>query len=127
MKTPKFFKLFACMGVALFLLLQFNAQAHINKNLTETNPEAGTTIRVPPTYIELVFVADVTLIKFKVTGSDEIPTKFTPNSEAMAKYQIETPDMKAGEFMVELAIISADGHVVVDSFGFLVDPDATEK
>lgn len=123
MKMPLSFKLLASVGIAL--MLQLSAQAHTD--LVESSPGDGITIRTGPEHIDLVFTADVKLIKFEVMGvGHEMPTEFTPSSEAMASYRVITPGMHPGAFTVNWAVIGADGHTVANSFSFVVDPDAPE-
>lgn len=108
---------------AFVLIVPVLAQAHTA--LKESTPKNGVTINEIPEKIDLVFNAEVRLIKLELMGvGHEMPTNFEPKSEAIATYQIVTPDMHAGEFTVNWAAIGADGHTVTNSFSFIVDPDA---
>ena len=93
--------------------------------LKESSPEDGVTITSIPSDLDLVFNADVRLIKLELMGvGHEMPTNFEPSSTAVSTYKIETPGMHPGEFTVNWAAIGADGHTVTNSFSFVIDTDA---
>ena len=120
MKIVSLYRSLLCVFVLIVPVL---AQAHTA--LKESTPKDGVTINEIPEKIDLVFNADVRLIKLELMGvGHEMPTNFEPKSEAIATYQIATPDMHAGEFTVNWAVIGEDGHTVTNSFSFVVDPDS---
>ena len=112
-------------GAILALLLSANVAAHTA--LQESTPGDSATIKTPPAHLDLVFNGPVRLIKLELMGvGHEMPTKFEPKTDAMATYRIETPGMHPGQFTVNWAVIGADGHIVTNSFSFVVDPTAEE-
>ena len=113
------FKTFLCTMLALPVLVQ----AHTA--LKESTPGDGVTISTIPSNLDLVFNADVRLIKLELMGvGHEMATNFEPSSEVASIYKIQTPGMHPGEFTVNWAAIGADGHTVTNSFSFVVDPTA---
>ena len=112
-------KTFLCTLLVLPVLVQ----AHTA--LKESTPGDGVTLSTIPSNLDLVFNADVRLIKLGLRGGGhERATNFGPSSEVASIYQIETPGMHPGEFTVNWAAIGADGHTVTNSFSFVVDPTA---
>ena len=112
-------KTFLCTLLVLPVLVQ----AHTA--LKESTPGDGVTLSTIPSNLDLVFNADVRLIKLELMGvGHEMATNFEPSSEVSSIYQIETPGMHPGEFTVNWAAIGADGHTVTNSFSFVVDPTA---
>ena len=112
-------KTFLCMSLALPVLVQ----AHTA--LKESTPGDGVTISTIPSNLDLVFNAEVRLIKLELMGAGhEMATNFEPSSEVASIYKIQTPGMHPGEFTVNWAAIGADGHTVTNSFSFVVDPTA---
>ena len=112
-------KTFLCTLLVLPVLVQ----AHTA--LKESTPGDGVTLSTIPSKLDLVFNADVRLIKLELMGvGHEMATNFEPSSEVASIYQIETPGMHPGEFTVNWAAIGADGHTVTNSFSFVVDPTA---
>ena len=112
-------KMFLCTLLALPVLVL----AHTA--LKESTPGDGVTISTIPSNLDLVFNADVRLIKLELMGvGHEMVTSFEPSSEVASTYKIQTPGMHPGEFTVNWAAIGADGHTVANSFIFVVDPTA---
>lgn len=112
-------KTFLCMSLVLPVLVQ----AHTA--LKESTPGDGVTLSTIPSNLDLVFNADVRLIKLELMGvGHEMATNFEPSSEVASIYKIQTPGMHPGEFTVNWAAIGADGHTVTNSFSFVVDPTA---
>ena len=112
-------------GAILALLLSANVAAHTA--LQDSTPGDSATIKTPPAHLDLVFNGPVRLVKLELMGvGHEMPTKFEPKTDAMATYRIETPGMHPGQFTVNWAVIGADGHIVSNSFNFVVDPAAEE-
>ena len=112
-------KTFLCTLLALPLLVQ----AHTA--LKESTPGDGVTLSTIPSNLDLVFNADVRLIKLELMGvGHEMATNFEPSSEVASIYKIQTPGMHPGEFTVNWAAIGSDGHTVTNSFSFVVDPTA---
>ena len=112
-------KTFLCMSLALPVLVQ----AHTA--LKESTPGDGVTISTIPSNLDLVFNAEVRLIKLELMGvGHEMATNFEPSSEVASIYKIQTPGMHPGEFTVNWAAIGSDGHTVTNSFSFVVDPTA---
>ena len=112
-------KTFLCTLLVLPVLVQ----AHTA--LKESTPGDGVTLSTIPSNLDLVFNADVRLIKLELMGiGHEMATNFEPSSEVASIYKIQTPGMHPGEFTVNWAAIGADGHTVTNSFSFVVDPTA---
>ena len=113
--------------VKTFFCIAFTLPALVSAHtaLKESSPENGATITTIPSDLDLVFNADVRLIKLELTGvGHQMPTNFEPSSTAVSTYKIETPGMHPGEFTVNCAAIGADGHTVTNSFSFVIDTDA---
>ena len=109
----------------LCMLLALPVLVHAHTALKESTPGDGVTISTIPSNLDLVFNADVRLIKLELMGvGHEMSTNFEPSSEVASTYKIQTPGMHPGEFTVNWAAIGADGHTVTNSFSFLVDPTA---
>jgi len=105
----------------LALLMPAMVQAHTA--LKASTPGNGVTVETIPTDLDLVFNAEVRLIKLELMGvGHEMSTNFEPSSEVASTYKIQTPGMHPGEFTVNWAAIGADGHTVTNSFSFVVDP-----
>ena len=105
----------------LALLMPAMVQAHTA--LKASTPGNGVTLETIPTDLDLVFNAEVRLIKLELMGvGHEMSTNFEPSSEVASTYKIQTPGMHPGEFTVNWAAIGADGHTVTNSFSFVVDP-----
>ena len=122
MRINTFVKSLVCLVTAV--VFQLAANAHTG--LRETTPENGATVKSAPTEINLIFSADVRLIKLELMGvGHEMTTSFEPNANAQARYTFETPGMHPGKFTVNWAAIGADGHTLTDSFEFEVDPTST--
>ena len=112
-------KAFLCMAIAFPVLVQ----AHTA--LKESTPGDGATISTIPSNLDLVFNAEVQLVKLELMGvGHEMTTNFKPAGEAASIYKVETPGMHPGEFTVNWAAIGSDGHTVTNSFSFVVDPAA---
>ena len=121
MKLRKFFANILLAGLLMTPML---TQAHTG--LKESTPKNGVTVSEIPEKIDLVFSAEVRLIKLELMGvGHEMPTSFKPTTEALATYQFDTPGMHPGEFTVNWAAIGEDGHTLTNSFKFVVDPDAS--
>ena len=120
MKLRRFFANVLLVGILMVPML---TQAHTA--LKESTPKDGVTVSEIPENIDLVFSAEVRLIKLELMGEGhEMPTSFKPTSEAIATYQFDTPGMHPGEFTVNWAAIGEDGHTLTNSFKFVVDPIA---
>ena len=112
-------KTFLCTLLVIPVLVQ----AHTA--LKESTPGDGVTLSTIPSNLDLVFNADVRLIKLELMGvGHEMATNFEPSSEVASIYKIQTPGMHPGEFTVNWAAIGADGHTVTNSFSFVVAPTA---
>ena len=117
----KFLKLTIRTVLCLVLLIPAMSQAHTA--LKASTPKNGVTVATIPSDLDLVFNAEVRLIKLELMGvGHEMPTNFEPSSEVASTYKIQTPGMHPGEFTVNWAAIGADGHTVTNSFSFVVDP-----
>ena len=117
----KFLKLTIRTVLCLVLLIPAMGQAHTA--LKASTPKNGVTVATIPSDLDLVFNAEVRLIKLELMGvGHEMPTNFEPSSEVASTYKIQTPGMHPGEFTVNWAAIGADGHTVTNSFSFIVDP-----
>ena len=112
-------KTFLCTLLVIPVLVQ----AHTA--LKESTPGDGVTLSTIPSNLDLVFNAEVRLIKLELMGAGhEMATNFEPSSEVASIYKIQTPGMHPGEFTVNWAAIGSDGHTVTNSFSFVVDPTA---
>ena len=117
----KFLKLATRTVLCLLLLIPGMVQAHTA--LKASTPGNGATVATIPSDLDLVFNAEVRLIKLELMGvGHEMSTNFEPSSEVASTYKIQTPGMHPGEFTVNWAAIGADGHTVTNSFSFVVDP-----
>ena len=117
----KFLKLTIRTVLCLVLLIPAMGQAHTA--LKASTPKNGVTVATIPSDLDLIFNAEVRLIKLELMGvGHEMPTNFEPSSEVASTYKIQTPGMHPGEFTVNWAAIGADGHTVTNSFSFVVDP-----
>lgn len=121
-----FFSVSRLVACAVFTLL-ISATASAHTGLQEASPSNGAIVKAAPEHINLTFNGPVKLVKLELMGvGHEMPTNFKANSEAKAAYVIETPGMHPGAFIVNWAVIGADGHTVADSYSFTVDPSATD-
>ncbi|MCI5105826.1 MAG: copper resistance protein CopC [Pseudomonadales bacterium] len=111
--------------LAMLALMLVSSLALAHTGLKESTPADGTTVKMAPAAIDLVFNGDVRLIKFELSSGDqEMETGFKPVAETMANYSIATPALSEGSYTVNWAVIGADGHTVTNSFSFSVDAAA---
>ena len=109
-------------AVALMLVFAFGATGvSAHTALKESIPAADATVAAAPSKINLVFNGPVRLVKVELMASGQaVPTGFKPSAEAVASFEIATPDVKTGSYTVNWAAIGADGHTVSNSFSFEV-------
>ncbi|GAB5500679.1 MAG: hypothetical protein PsegKO_29900 [Pseudohongiellaceae bacterium] len=104
----------------VLILLPLLALAHTG--LKSSSPADGAMLNAAPASVDLQFNAAVRLIRIEITSNGKtVDTGFKPASEAMASYSIATPGLMDGNYTVDWAAISADGHTVTNSFSFTVD------
>jgi len=102
------------------LLLPVFALAHTG--LKSSTPADGALVNETPTSIDLQFNAAVRLIRVDVTSNGQtLDLGFEPATEAVANYSIATSGLADGNYTVDWAAISGDGHTVTNSFSFTVD------
>lgn len=107
------------------VMLLFSGLALAHTSLKESTPADGATLSQAPAAIDLVFNADVRLIKFEVRSeSGLLKTEFQPMADSRASYSIVTPAMTQGRYTVNWAAIAPDGHTMTNSFSFTVDSSA---
>lgn len=109
--------------LASLMLLPLQVLAHTG--LKTSSPADGATVQMAPENIELVFTADVRLIKMEITSNGQaVKTDFKPSATSAANFVVATPGLTDGSYTVNWAVIGADGHTVTNSFGFTVDASA---
>ena len=109
--------------LAGLLLLPLQVFAHTG--LKTSTPADGAVVQTAPASIELVFTADVRLIKLEVTSEGQaVKTDFKPAATPAATFTVATPGLGDGNYTVNWAVIGADGHNVTNSFGFAVNAHA---
>ncbi len=112
-------------SLAVLALMLVSSLALAHTGLKESTPADGTTVKMPPAAIDLVFTADVRLIKFELSSNEQVlETGFKPVADTMTRFSVATPSLTAGSYTVNWAVIGADGHTVTNSFSFSVDPAA---
>ena len=111
--------------IVLLALLPIPSHAHTA--LTDSTPNADSTVNAVPEFIQLVFNGPVRLAKLQVLRDGHaLATDFRPASEAKATYSIRLQGMDFGNFAVSWTAIGADGHMVSNSFSFVVAPATAE-
>jgi len=105
----------------LAAVLLFPMQLLAHTGLKTSNPADGSTLQAAPASIELVYTADVRLIRVEITSNGEkVATGFQPSTETAASYTVATPGLGDGSYTVNWAVIGGDGHTVSDSFSFSI-------
>ncbi|MBL4821876.1 MAG: copper resistance protein CopC [Gammaproteobacteria bacterium] len=94
--------------------------------LVTSNPADGAVINKSPEQLQMIFTADVALVKLSVTDSEgkALMLDFTPSSESKDEYLMAMPQLANGHYKVDWAVIGADGHTVANSFSFAMDSTA---
>lgn len=117
MQSVRFLRTLATLSAVAFPLAVF---AHTP--LKSSSPANDSTVS-GVTAIEMEFNGPVRLVRLQVKqGGVGIPTEFAASPEPVATYSIAAPGIPAGEITVEWAAIGADGHTLINSFRFTVDP-----
>jgi len=120
-------------GLALALLIGPAAPASAHSELVESTPAAGSTLKEPPTEVELVFGEDVQqqggsiVVSLQDTVVSQQNT-FTVNDN-VASVQLQGAD-QPGTYNVAFRVVSADGHTVRDTFTYELNgstPTATSS
>ena len=108
----------------VLLVICTTASAHTA--LKTSNPADGAVVNKAPEQLQLTFTASVALVKFSVTDSmdKQLEVDFTPSREPRTEYLMAIPQLPAGNYKVDWAVIGADGHTVANSFAFEIDPAA---
>ena len=113
--------------VALLVVVWPTAQASAHSELEVSTPAAGATLTKAPSLITLTFSEPVqdegsTIV---VSVRDTIVSKantFAANQN-VATVQL-APNGQPGTYEVDFRVVSADGHIVSDSFTYDVDGDS---
>ncbi len=110
----------------VFLLGSALLRAHTG--LAESNPSDGAVLNAAPTTLALGFSADVQLLKVDIADAAGVAqdTVFEPSATAAKTFSVPLPALEPAVYKVSWTILGADGHRVEGSFGFTVDPAATE-
>ncbi|MBT3529445.1 MAG: copper resistance protein CopC [Gammaproteobacteria bacterium] len=125
MNSSSTFNFMARAIVVLLASLSFSMQASAHTGLKESTPADESVVTSLPAKLDLVFTAEVKLIKLELMGvGHEMPTNFEVSDQTKAAYSIETPGMHPGKFTVNWAVIGADGHTVTNSYSFEVKPES---
>jgi copper resistance protein C len=122
MKYLKFLLLLPTLLLGTPLLL-----AHTG--LETASPADGAVIKTAPTALELTFSGDVQLLKLDVAtvaGAAQ-ETGFEASATAAKTFSVPLPALAPAAYTVSWTVLGADGHRVEGSFGFTVDPAATES
>lgn len=98
-------------------------------DLSKSNPGDGAVANKPPQKIELAFTEDVRLLRFGIADSEGqvIATEFEPSAATSTEFAIAVPGLEQDSYIVNWAIMGADGHLVEKSFTFTVDANAQES
>jgi methionine-rich copper-binding protein CopC len=112
---------------AAFALTAAPALAH--SELLESTPAAGDTLTAAPQQVQLVFGENVqeqggAIVVETAEGArvDQVKTFATDANVATVQLAKNAP---AGKYTVSFRVVSADGHIVTDSFSYQVTPTST--
>lgn len=118
----------AALASAIALAPALPAFAH--SELLESTPAAGATLSQAPGQVQLVFGEDVeqqggAIVVQAGDGSrvDQANTFATDANVATVQLTKTAP---SGKYTVNFRVVSADGHVVSDTFSYRVESSATE-
>ena len=113
----------AAVFVTLIATAWNAAPASAHSELIESKPASGSTVKLAPATVELIFGEDVqeqggSIAVSGVSGRIDSPGTFTTNQN-VASVDL-APDAPAGRYQVAYRVVSADGHVVSDTFTYRV-------
>jgi len=107
--------------IIFFLFLMGISNAFAHTVLTESVPENGSSLAQSPAAVLLGFNEDVRLLKFVVKANEvEIPTGFTPSSEAASQFSVKLPELQDGHYNITWTVLGADSHQVSGEMAFMV-------
>lgn len=117
--------LLRAIGVAVAGVLLIGGPARAHDSLEGAVPAPDSTVRTPPTDLELRFSADPRAITVTAVDASGAPLGLGPTTRSGDTAQVDWPTTAAGRYLVSWRIISSDGHPVGGSYTFTVDPEAT--
>jgi methionine-rich copper-binding protein CopC len=106
-----------------------SAWLHAHTGLAGATPADGAVLHAAPAALELDFTGDVQLLKVEVVDAADVvqPLEFQPSADAAKTFAIPLPALAPAAYEVSWTVLGADGHRVEGTFGFTVDPAATES
>ena len=91
-------------------------------------PADGAILNEGPKEVTLRFTEAVRLLQLSLKNgtSMAVETGFKPNSSSATAFTVMMPELTAGTYTVNWAVMGADSHRVEGEFSFTVDPMAAE-
>jgi methionine-rich copper-binding protein CopC len=115
----------ALVLVGIMLAAGFPGSADAHALLVRTSPPKRAVLRDPPKQVELWFnerlePAFATLTVSDGAGATVSGAQAMVGGNDRKRITVELPPLAPGSYMVRFRVLSVDGHVAEDSFGFSV-------
>jgi methionine-rich copper-binding protein CopC len=108
----------------LMILPAWPAYAHVH--LHESMPADGSTLKAPPSQLQLVFseAARLTALTIRKNGETEARKVAPLPTEVAARFSVNLPPLTPGRYRIEWRALSADHHVASGALSFAVQGSA---
>jgi copper resistance protein C len=115
----------ALVVVGILLAAGFPGSADAHALLVRTSPPKRAVLRDPPKQVELWFnerlePAFATLTVSDKSGAGVGGGRAIVNADERKRLTLVLPPLPSGSYTVRFRVLSVDGHVAEDSFGFSV-------
>lgn len=109
-------------------LLTMNVSAIAHTGLKSSQPADEQTLETTPEKLTLTFSGSVRLMKVTLTDSDDkaLEIDFKPSAKANKTFDIDSPELAAGEYTVNWVSMGKDGHKIKGDFSFDIKDKAPQ-